>query len=286
MIGDPQERSPFHGRTAALATMHDKRPLIAPAMGDVLGMGVVEAAIDTDAFGTFAGDVPRVGTPTEVAIAKARAGMQLLGLDIGLASEGSIGPDPVSGLIMRDTEFVVLVDSTLGLEIVEHHFGHDTVARRHVVDAQTPLEPLLHGMDVPRHAVIVMPDHDPTQARKGLRDIHEIDLARGLACANSPTGTAVIMNDLRAHCSPSRQKVIEQAARDLAARAATPCPECRQPGWGRIDWLTGRTCAGCGGDVPFLVRGTLDGCQGCGATVETQTQTAPVSPAQCPACNP
>ncbi|HAN70836.1 MAG TPA: hypothetical protein DCQ36_04495, partial [Actinobacteria bacterium] len=79
-------------------------------MGDVLGMGVAEAAIDTDAFGTFAGDVPRVGTPTEVAIAKARAGMQLLGLDIGLASEGSIGPDPVSGLIMRDTEFVVLVD--------------------------------------------------------------------------------------------------------------------------------------------------------------------------------
>lgn len=286
MIRDPKEPPPFRGRTAALATRHDKLPLIAPAIKELLGMDVLEAPVDTDAFGTFAGDIHRVGSPTEVAIAKARAGMRHLGLDVGLASEGSFGPDPVSGLITRDTEFVVLVDSTLDLVIVEHDFSHDTVARRQTVDADTPLEALLVGFDVPRHAVIVMPEHDPAQACKGLRDVLAIERARTLACSRSETGAAVIMSDLRAHCSPSRQRVIQRAASRLALRAATPCPECQRPGWGRIEWLTGRTCAGCGGQVPSLVRGTLDGCEGCGATVETETDTAPVSPARCPVCNP
>lgn len=286
MIRDPKEPPSFQGRTAALATRHDKLPLIAPAIEGLLGMDVLEAPVDTDAFGTFAGDVPRVGSPTEVAIAKARAGMRHLGLDVGLASEGSIGPDPVSGLITRDTEFVVLVDSTLDLVIVEHDFSHDIVARRKTVDVDTPLEALLTGFDVPRHAVIVMPEDAPAQACKGLRDILAIERARALACSRSETGAAVIMSDLRAHCSPSRQRVIQRAASRLALRAATPCSECQRPGWGRIGWITGRTCAGCGGQIPSLVRGTLDGCEGCGATVETETETAPVSPARCPVCNP
>ena len=53
--------TPYRGRTAALATRHRKRPLIAAPL-TALGLRVVVAGeVDTDQFGTFTGD--RVRTP-------------------------------------------------------------------------------------------------------------------------------------------------------------------------------------------------------------------------------
>ena len=40
-----------------MATMHDKLPLIGPAMADALGMTVRAAKVDTDRLGTFTGDI-------------------------------------------------------------------------------------------------------------------------------------------------------------------------------------------------------------------------------------
>lgn len=276
----------FDGRTAALATRHGKGALVAPAMQAVAGLQVEVAAIDTDAFGTFAGDVPRLGTPLETAIAKARAAMAELGTDIGLASEGTIGPDPVFGLLPRDTELVVLVDDRLDLVITGTAVSHDIVAARHVVTAEDDLGPALRQLDIPTHAVLVMPHGRPELARKGLVDPREIRDAVAAACADAEDDRAVITSDLRAHCSPTRQAVIRAAAAALAARAATLCPACARPGWGQIDWLLGRPCAGCGTVVADLVRGRVDGCEGCGTRVEVVTESSTVSPARCPRCNP
>ena len=67
----PESRHPYLGRTAVLATMHGKLPLIAPAMLTTMGLQVVGVAVDTDHLGTFSANVtsgdepcPPTGTPT------------------------------------------------------------------------------------------------------------------------------------------------------------------------------------------------------------------------------
>lgn len=78
----------------ALATTHGKLEQIAPAFERLPDWRIVVADIDTDQFGTFSGEIERVLSPRETAIAKARAGMAAAGTAFGLASEGSIRPHP------------------------------------------------------------------------------------------------------------------------------------------------------------------------------------------------
>lgn len=276
----------FTGRVAALATRHGKLPIVAPPLERSLGIRVTLADLDTDAFGTFAGDIPRLGSPLDTAVAKARAAMRAGGTELGLASEGTIGPDPVTGLAQLDTELVVLVDDRRGLVITGQARSHGIVAGRHVVDTTTDLGPLLHRLDSPHHGVIVMPEGEPAAAEKGLSDADRIADAVARACAAAATGRAVIASDLRAHCSPSRRAVIARAAEDLAERASSTCPSCARPGWGRIGPLLGRACRACGGEAPALARGVVDGCDGCGLREERELDTEPVDPSRCPACNP
>ena len=89
--------APYAGRRIALATMHAKERAIAPPILKELGAElVVPEQIDTDALGTFSGEIERQGTMGEVAVRKARLGMAATDLKIGVASEGTYGPHPES----------------------------------------------------------------------------------------------------------------------------------------------------------------------------------------------
>ena len=90
--------SVYSGRGVALLTQHGKERMIAPVLESALGCRVERVTgYDTDQLGTFTRDVPRAGTQIEAARKKARIGMELSGLSLGLASEGSFGPDPMGG---------------------------------------------------------------------------------------------------------------------------------------------------------------------------------------------
>lgn len=95
---------------AALATRHGKEAIFAPALAR-LGVEVIAAPIDTDAFGTFSGEIEREGSPLEVVERKARAAAEATGLTVGLASEGSFGTHPTVPFSIIDTELVVWVDT-------------------------------------------------------------------------------------------------------------------------------------------------------------------------------
>lgn len=112
---------PYLGKRAALATMHGKEAVTGPAFRGALGL-IVEPpmGIDTDALGTFTGEVPRIGTMRDAAIATARLGMAASGLPIGIASEGSYGPHPRIPSVPSGVELMVLVDDVLGIVVVEH----------------------------------------------------------------------------------------------------------------------------------------------------------------------
>ena len=87
----PPSADPFsyRGRRVALLTRHGKERALAPVLEPALGCRVERVGgYDTDQLGTFTREIPRAGTQLEAARRKARIGMELAGLPLGLASEG------------------------------------------------------------------------------------------------------------------------------------------------------------------------------------------------------
>jgi len=96
---------PYCGAKAVIATKHNKGILVAPAFSKHLDLTVEEVMVDTDELGTFSGEIERVGSVREVVIKKAELGMAESGSPIGIASEGSIGADPLLPFINSDIEY-------------------------------------------------------------------------------------------------------------------------------------------------------------------------------------
>ena len=134
-VGRPPS-GPYPGRRAVLATMHGKEAAIVPAFQERLELTVeIPSAIDTDALGTFTGEIPREGTIRKAAVAKARLGMAATGLSIGIASEGSYGPHPHVPFIPGGVEFMVLVDDGHGI-VVSEYLIDDAPVYEHTVAAE------------------------------------------------------------------------------------------------------------------------------------------------------
>lgn len=276
---------PYCGRSAALATRHAKDVAIAPAFRDVLELEVVVVDIDTDAFGTFTGHIPRTDSPLNTAIAKARAGMVASGHVIGLASEGTIGPDPLMPFATADIETIVFVDEIRKIVVSETTRSIDTIAVRETVSGDTDLCAVLARADFPNHGVLVRPPNPQAgPIVTGITD--QTVLERAISECTSAHGAAVVESDLRACFSPSRMRVIHECATRLAQRLATPCPECASPGWGRIEPARGLPCSACGTFVETAIRADVFGCQSCSATVEIARSEQLVEPRWCPSCNP
>ena len=109
----------YSGQRIAFLTQHGKEALLGPLFSEKLACTLVRATgFDTDQLGTFTRDVPRPGTQLAAARFKANKGMELTGLSIGIGSEGAFGADPVGGIMPWNTEVIVWVDATLGIEIL------------------------------------------------------------------------------------------------------------------------------------------------------------------------
>ena len=288
-MSDPQEttRRPYAGRRIAFATMHGKEAAVSAAARDLLGAEiVVPEGIDTDRLGTFSGEVARIGTVEETARAKARMGMAAAGLDLGLASEGSYGPHPQIPFLAAGQEVMVLVDDTRGIVLCETltdpapRYDHATLALGE--DAA----PFLSRIGFPDHAVVVRPNTGG-MAFKGLRDAGKVVEAIARAAGDSRDGRAFVQTDMRAHMNPTRMALLSRLAQRLFARAATPCPACSTPGFGRVGLERGLPCAWCAAPTD-LVRAELFGCTLCNWK-ETRPRGDGLSeadPGTCPACNP
>jgi hypothetical protein len=283
---------PFPDPRVALATLHGKADALAPALA-ALGLQVENVAIDTDALGTFAGDIERPGTPNEVVIEKARRGMAASGLKLGLATEGSFGPDPLLGFLPLHMELLAFVDDEHGQTIVIEQAGHDTNWCSKAVRPGDDLQPVLASIGLPTHAALVKPNRwtarldEPLPVAKGLIDPADVAEAIERMAAHSQDGLARLEADLRAHMNPTRLAALGRLGQRLAERLATPCPDCRAPGFGRIDARLGLPCEMCG-EATDLVRAEIHGCGVCGHH-EDRPRADGLSVADaghCPECNP
>ena len=279
---------PYKAVQVVLATMHGKEGAIGPALESQLGMGVVVPPdIDTDTLGTFTGEIPRAGSMRDAALAKARLGMRLANVRIGIASEGSFGPHPAIPLIAAATELLLLIDAERGITVTEHLLTERTNFDHIVVAPDEDLQPFLARVGFPSHAVIVRPNIGSGPIHKG---IIEPDVVNRLVREVSPAsgdGKARVETDMRAHLNPTRMKEIARLAEKFARRLATLCPACGTPGFGIVKSEPGLPCGECGAETE-LVKTLVSGCASCQFT-ESKPRADGLrfaTAAQCPECNP
>ena len=267
-----------------MPTKHDKAKLVNNHFNEILAMQVQEVFVDTDVFGTFSGEIERVGTPLETAVKKARVGIETTGNPFALASEGSVGPDPVFGFINANIETMVFVDDELDIQI------HETIKSNEILAFTTTttknnLEEFLKKADFPNHALIVKPNNGQG-AIKGIRDLVALEEAIKKSRDASSDGEAIIESDLRAMCSPSRQKNISAVALKLVQRLSKTCTDCQTPGWGLKSFIRGVECSECGEFSADAIKQEVLGCFKCEYTALGAVINVTLDPARCMSCNP
>ena len=277
---------PYAGRRASLATRHGKLNQIAPIMMEKLSLDVVEVDVDTDSLGTFAGEVPRLGSPRDTVVAKAKLGMSESGSSLGIASEGTIGPHPDVPFLVSDMEIVVLVDDDLGTTVVEFEveFGIPTLAVDVEVERWDDIP--LGSAGFPEHGLIVRPTSGLYPIFKGIHNLEDLRHAVFECGRRSESMMVHIESDLRAHHHPSRQRVIARAAEKLAQRLSCLCPACGTPGWGVGRREGGAPCSLCGAKTRQVLFEHLE-CPSCDFTDKYDVSPGEgIDPALCPRCNP
>jgi len=274
-----------------LASMHGKERVIAPVLAEGLGLRVELApGIDTDAFGTFSGEVARRGSQLDAARAKIKAGFVCLPeARVGLASEGSFGPHPQIPWVAVGSELILMIDRESGLELSGHHVSAETNYAQQVLRDSGELADFARRVDFPAHALIVMACEDEAPApqrmlRKGIRDEAALQAAvrEAIACG----GAALVETDMRAHLNPTRMRAVGEAARDLVRRFHSRCPGCACPGFDVVERIPGLPCAWCRQPTQVVMAERRQ-CLACGHEERHPVPGPPsADPGQCDRCNP
>jgi hypothetical protein len=286
-MSEPTPANPYAGRRIALLTKHGKERVIAPVLEPALGCRVERVSgYDTDALGTFTREIPRAGTQLEAARRKARIGMTLSGLPLGIASEGSFGPDPFAGLFSWNVEFVVFVDDERDLEIVgaaQAPANHAHLLTGDWVEAAA----FARQAAFPGQQLVVRPqDENDPRIRKGIAAWEELEAAFAWARAQAPSGQVFLETDLRAHANPTRMHNIGRAAMDLADKLGSRCPACGTPGFWIVERVPGLPCADCGTPTREP-QAEIFGCPRCEyRSRRERIDRAVADPGRCDWCNP
>ena len=277
----------YAGRRITLLTQHGKESAIAPVLEPALGCRIERVAgYDTDQLGTFTREIPRFGTQLDAARKKARIGMAMAGSRLGLASEGSFGPDPYTGMFSSNIEVLLFIDDTLEIEVCGIHQGPGNSAHLRTKD-WIAVEDFAGKAGFPAQHLVLRPNDElDLRFRKGIADRLSLREAFSWAQGLSDAGQVFVEFDLRAHANPARMENIRRAAEDLVTKLASACPACGTPGYALIDRLTGLRCAECGAPTREP-RADIWGCVRCGHR-ETRLRTEPVAaaPGRCDYCNP
>jgi hypothetical protein len=280
---------PYNGRRSAIATMHGKERVIAPILEKWFDLRVERAeGVDTDAFGTFSGEIERNRSMLEAARAKARLAIERTGARYGLASEGAFGPHPLIPLMATGLELMLLVDGEENCEIAVHRRMRANYGWL-VVSADENISAFLERVDFPQHGLIVRPEiyDGGFAAVKGIVMADVLRDAIEAMAALSTTGKALVVTDMRAHLNPTRMHAIKQTAKALAVRIARLCPVCGAPGFGLVDKMRGLPCALCTAPTD-LVQFEVHACARCGHQEKRRERSsaARADPGWCFHCNP
>lgn len=285
--------SRYANRRIALASLHGKERILARPLRVGLGLTLCHArSVNTDRFGSFGGEQARVADALSTCRRKAEAALEALGLELGIASEGSFGPHPAVPMLPVGHEWMTFVDRRDGLVISEQLLSRTTNFSSCSGADPDSIAGWLRQVGFPQHALMVRPlapDGEESGAwlAKGVGDADQLAAVMAAAVRRSPRRLAWLETDMRAHCNPTRQVAIRQLAFRLVRRIGQACPACEAPGWGVLGTVVGLPCASCG-LATELVQRELLGCTVCGLRQDRPRRDGrrAADPLHCAYCNP
>lgn len=280
-------RVEWNNRKGCIVTMHGKQEAVAPLLFSELGIecSTLET-VNTDALGTFSGEVERKGSPLEALRNKCQLAIDQGFDDIIIASEGSFGPHPQMYFAYADDEWVMLKDVKHDLEILGRHVStHTNFNAREIGDWPT-LVAFAEQAKFPSHALILRPAVDQWVCmKKGIMDWTMLKTA--YASIQDSDGKVYVETDMRAQFNPSRMKVIKQATADLIKMANRLCPQCQTPGFSISQVIPGLPCEVCAMPTASTLK-LIYQCAQCQCSSEQKypNHKQRESPMFCTFCNP
>ncbi|MFM9055274.1 MAG: DUF6671 family protein [Bacteroidota bacterium] len=266
--------------------MHGKESVIAPHFINSLGVDpFVCRELDTDRFGTFTGEIPRLHDPLTTARLKCLAAMDQSGCDLGLSSEGSFGPHPAFVFIPANEELLLLIDRKNGFEITAVETSTGTNFRSAEVNTFEQVEEFARIAGFPQHALILRSPHINGRVMKGISDPDV--LHRAYLNLRASSGQILIETDMRACYNPTRMQVIGKAAQKLCDHINSLCPGCGAPGFVVNSVVSGLPCKDC--NTPTRSpRATVSTCQRCDYRMQHPHPDGKMQedPMYCDRCNP
>jgi hypothetical protein len=284
----PAPASPYAGQRICLTTLHGKERALARPFALGLGAGIEVSRCNTNALGTFSGEVERSADALSTCHRKALLGLQRTGLRLGLASEASFGPHPAVPLLAVGQELLVFVDLDRRLTVMEQRLEWRTNYAHTLLGPHDDPTPWLRQVRFPAHAVMARPAGSPGGPwHKDLSTPGALNAALAACRAADSRGQVWLETDMRAHRNPTRMRAIRRLGVAMARRLSTPCPRCGSPGWGLVDTQPGLPCRWCAAPTE-LALAEVWGCPGCNHRQLQPRRDGLVGadPGQCSWCNP
>lgn len=235
----------FEDRKLVIATMHHKEQVIAPILEKKIQVNCfVTDKLNTDAFGTFSGDVQRHLSPLDTLRAKCNAAMNLTKCDLAVASEGSFGNHPMMFFANVNEELVMLLDRKNGFELVERELSTETNMNSAFIKSIDELIDFAAKCGFPSHALIVKNrEANFSYIKKGIQS--KVELIESFQECQLKYSTVFVETDMRALYNPTRMKVIAKATEKLMDKLQKTCPICSFPGFSVQEITGGLPCSFC-----------------------------------------
>lgn len=271
----------FQGRRIAIASCHRKEEVLAPLLETSLGVETeVPVGLDTDQFGTFSGEIARIGSPLDAVRAKCRLANQQTGIDLVLASEGSFGPHPEFPWIAADQEWLLLIDFANQREYKVYHLDVETNFHSAEVRTEEELDDFCRKVFFPSHGLIL---RSGKEIYKGIQDRGFLEAVFKKLRSGNQVGQAE--TDMRAMMNPTRMKAIGKAGEKLVQLLLQTCPQCQAPGYQIAKWDGNLPCQWC--LTPSRIPShSIWNCESCGHTEKRKQPDSFADPAVCDVCNP
>jgi len=237
----------FADRLAVIATMHRKEQAIAPILQTSLGIKVtVPQDFDSDLFGTFTRDIDRPANQIETAKIKATKALELINVDLAIASEGSFFPHPILG-IAYNRELVLLMDQKHDFTVYGESLSTDTNFRHQEISSYEQAHEFALKIGFPDHAIVLIPDAQTSAKQSIYKGINSIELLKDHVIELLKTYPTIhIEPDMRALHNPTRMKNIAKATEDLVRKLQQLCPNCDFINFDIVERVKGLPCQLCG----------------------------------------
>lgn len=227
-----------------LATKHEKEKAIQePFEEEFNAKIIVPSDYDTDQFGTFTGEVPRLNSAYETVIKKAKEAALQYGFQYAIANEGSFGPHPTIFFAPADIELMSFVDYKNDMVVVESEITTETNYAHCDPTAAATYADFLEKIKFGSHGVIVRSLDTDTIIAKGITQREELD---AIVTSSFKRQSAIrLETDMRAMMNPTRMNIINKLAIKLIQRLQKICHQCGAPGFGKTAVTGNLLCRSC-----------------------------------------